>query len=52
VNPGVNHFKIAIADAGDRLLDSNVLIRGQSLLCEVPVPANRATWGEVKSIYH
>ena len=51
LNPGVNHFKIAIADAGDRVLDSNVLIKGQSLLCEVPVPSSRATWGGVKAIY-
>lgn len=31
--PGVNHIKLAIADAGDQVLDSNVFIRGQSFTC-------------------
>ncbi len=31
--PGVNHIKLAIADAGDQILDSNVFIRGQSFAC-------------------
>jgi len=51
LNPGINHFKIAIADAGDDLLDSNVLIKGQSLLCEKPVGAKIGTWGSVKATY-
>lgn len=31
--PGTNHIKLAIADAGDQVLDSNVFIRGQSFAC-------------------
>lgn len=30
---GVNHIKLAIADAGDQVYDSNVFIRGQSFSC-------------------
>jgi hypothetical protein len=33
VAPGVNHIKLAIADAGDPVLDSNVFIRTQSFNC-------------------
>ena len=33
VNPGLNHIKLAIADAGDSSLDSNVLIKGESFVC-------------------
>jgi hypothetical protein len=33
LQPGVNHIKLAIADAGDRVFDSNVFIRGQSFAC-------------------
>jgi hypothetical protein len=33
VHPGVNHIKLAIADAGDNILDSNVFIRTQSFTC-------------------
>jgi len=51
LSPGLHHFKIAIADAGDFNLDSNVLIKGESLVCEVPVPTNSSTWGHVKSTY-
>lgn len=36
LNPGLNHIKLAIADAGDQVLDSNVFIRGQSFLCGEP----------------
>ena len=46
VNPGLNHIKLAIADAGDDVLDSNVFIRAGSLVCgnpgpvcELPMPA-------------
>jgi hypothetical protein len=46
VNPGLNHIKLAIADAGDEVLDSNVFIRAGSLVCgnpgpvcELPMPA-------------
>lgn len=31
--PGVNHIRLAIADAGDDIYDSNVFIRGQSFTC-------------------
>ncbi|MBZ0150955.1 MAG: choice-of-anchor L domain-containing protein [Planctomycetes bacterium] len=31
--PGTNHIKLAIADAGDDVWDSNVFIRGQSFTC-------------------
>ena len=34
--PGVNHIKLAIADAGDEVYDSDVFIRGSSLSCELP----------------
>lgn len=37
VNPGINHIKLAIADAGDYFLDSNVLIKGESFVCAPPV---------------
>lgn len=37
VNPGVNHIKLAIADAGDYILDSDVLIKGESFVCAPPV---------------
>jgi hypothetical protein len=33
IQPGTNHMKIAIADAGDRILDSNVMIHCQSFVC-------------------
>jgi hypothetical protein len=38
VNPGLNHIKLAIADAGDRVLDSDVFIKGESFVCEPPPP--------------
>ena len=34
--PGVNHIKLAIADAGDHILDSNVMIHCQSFVCGAP----------------
>lgn len=37
INPGVNHIKLAIADAGDHVLDSDVLIKGESFVCAPPV---------------
>ncbi|MBK9118311.1 MAG: choice-of-anchor L domain-containing protein [Phycisphaerales bacterium] len=36
LNPGVNHIKLAIADAGDQVLDSNMFIQGQSFVCGSP----------------
>lgn len=38
INPGVNHMKLAIADAGDPVLDSNVMIHCQSFVCGTPPP--------------
>ncbi len=37
--PGPNHIKLAIADRGDGVYDSNVFIRGQSFVCASPGPA-------------
>jgi hypothetical protein len=39
INPGLNHIKLAIADAGDPVLDSNVFIQGQSFVCGQPTGA-------------
>lgn len=39
LSPGVNHIKLAIADAGDQVLDSNVFIQGQSFVCGEPAGA-------------
>lgn len=36
VNPGLNHIKLAIADAGDRILDSHVLLKSESFVCAPP----------------
>jgi hypothetical protein len=33
IQPGTNHIKIALADAGDAVLDSDVMIRCQSFTC-------------------
>lgn len=37
IYPGINHIKLAIADAGDYVLDSDVLIKGESFVCAPPV---------------
>lgn len=39
VEPGVNHIKLAIADAGDQVLDSNVFIKADSFTCALPTGA-------------
>jgi hypothetical protein len=44
---GWNKLKIAIADAGDGILDSNVFIRCQSFT----VPVRKSSWGEIKNRY-
>lgn len=44
---GWNTLKIAIADAGDGILDSNVFIRCASFT----VPTETSTWGSVKTRY-
>jgi hypothetical protein len=36
IHPGTNHMKLAIADAGDHILDSNVMISCQSFVCAAP----------------
>jgi len=36
VNPGLNHIKLAIADAGDEFWDSHVLIKSESFVCAPP----------------
>jgi hypothetical protein len=36
LQPGTNHMKLAIADAGDHILDSNVMIHCQSFACASP----------------
>jgi len=41
LQPGTNHMKLAIADAGDGILDSNVMIHCQSFVCGTP-PATGA----------
>jgi len=44
---GWNHLKIAIADAGDGILDSNVFIKCLSFV----VPVQKSSWGRIKTIY-
>ncbi len=39
LSPGMNHIKLALADAGDQVLDSNVFIRAQSFTCGEPTGA-------------
>ncbi|MBL8860462.1 MAG: choice-of-anchor L domain-containing protein [Planctomycetes bacterium] len=39
LHPGPNHIKLAIADRGDRIYDSNVFIRGESFVCAPAGPA-------------
>jgi hypothetical protein len=41
LKPGINHMKLAIADAGDHVLDSNVMLSCQSFVCGTP-PATGA----------
>jgi LPXTG-motif cell wall-anchored protein len=45
VNPGVNHIKLAIADAGDYVLDSDVFIKGESFVCAPPLIPTLTEWG-------
>lgn len=44
---GWNHLKLAIADSGDGILDSNVFIRCSSFV----VPARESSWGQLKAHY-
>ena len=50
IQPGWNHMKIAIADAGDHLWDSNVLIGCESLQC-LTSPTDPSVWGDVKALF-
>lgn len=45
INPGVNSIKIAIADAGDWVLDSNVFIKCESFVCGAPDPTGACCFG-------
>lgn len=45
VNPGVNHIRLAIADAGDHVLDSDVFIKGESFVCAPPAIPTLTEWG-------
>jgi hypothetical protein len=45
INPGVNHIKLAIADAGDRVLDSDVFIKSESLICGSQTIPTLTEWG-------
>ncbi len=47
VNPGVNHIRLAIADAGDWVLDSDVFIKGESFICGPPVIPTLTEWGMI-----
>ena len=38
LKPGVNKIKLAIADVADRVLDSNVFIKGESFTCGLQEP--------------
>lgn len=38
LHAGANHIKLAIADRGDGVYDSNVFIRGESFVCGNPTP--------------
>jgi hypothetical protein len=35
IHPGLNHIKLAIADAGDDIYDSDVFLKGQSFVCGI-----------------
>lgn len=39
LQPGLNHIKLAVADAGDEVYDTNVYIEGQSFTCGTPLGA-------------
>lgn len=38
LQPGLNHVKLVIADAEDHRFDSNVFLRGESFICDLPGP--------------
>jgi hypothetical protein len=44
--PGTNHMKLAIADAGDHVLDSNVMIHCQSFTCAAPPATGGCCFGD------
>ena len=45
IQPGTNHLKLAIADAGDPVLDSNVMLHCQSLICAAPPETGGCCFG-------
>jgi hypothetical protein len=51
ITPGTHHMKIAIADAGDHIYDSDVFIRCSSLACAISTPVNHRSWGTLKTLY-
>jgi len=46
IQPGTNHMKLAIADAGDHVLDSNVMIACQSFTCAPPPETGACCFGD------
>jgi len=46
IGPGTNHLKLAIADAGDRVLDSNVMLDCQSFTCAAPPTTGACCFGD------
>lgn len=51
IAPGLHHLKIAIADASDDFIDSNIFIACGSLACIGATPTRKSSWGDVKTIY-
>ncbi len=39
INPGVNHIRLAIGDAGDQILDSNIFLEKGTFTCNSPPEA-------------
>jgi hypothetical protein len=59
LQPGPNHIKLAIADRGDGVYDSNVFIRGTSFVCapagpafDPPSPCGQTLTAAVGSSFH
>ncbi|MFN8179785.1 MAG: choice-of-anchor L domain-containing protein [bacterium] len=45
IQPGTNHLKLAIADAGDHVLDSDVMLHCQSFTCAAPPATGACCFG-------
>lgn len=59
LQPGPNHIKLAIADRGDGVYDSNVFIRGTSFVCapagpafDPPSPCGQTLTANVGNAFH